>query len=53
MMTVVCGGISRVMTKVYDMMEVGGGASRTMKACGAIANILIIVSVNFIISVVD
>ena len=41
MMTVVYGGTSRVMMKVYDMMEVGGGASHTMKACGAIANILI------------
>ena len=34
----VCGGTSRVMTKVYDatsrMTEVGGGASLMMKVCG-------------------
>ena len=40
------GGTSHVTTKVYDvtsrmMTEVGGGASSTMKVCGATESILI------------
>ena len=33
------------------MTEVGGGASHTMKTCGATESILINISVNLIISV--
>ena len=56
MMMEVCGSTSHVMMKVYDatrrmMTEVGGGASRTMKVCGATESI-VIVSGNLIMSVV-
>ena len=46
MMMEVCGGTSCVMMKVSDatshimMMEVGGGASRTITVCGATESIL-------------